>query len=225
MSKFWRIPDPPLDVAVRMERADDYVEFSGISRTSNDVPTLKMIENGASQTFLLGRVFLGFWTCGVLFLFGVGVVFLLFALGIVVFGDVPFEMNGKPVGTGVAVAAILAFLATWVVLGVVMYRAGRHIRLVLSMMSGDTPARQWRLRINQETMTGIQEEMGKVTARCECNREDVQQIVVKPDGHLVAQLFNESSESESGVVLAGPLDQQEGDWLVDTLKRLLGIRD
>jgi hypothetical protein len=224
MLQFWTIPDPPPNVSVRLERTDDSVEFSGTPTTSKSLPAEKPELGGSSPVFLFARVFSRFWTCGVMVIFGFGIIFLLFVLGLVLFGDVPFEMNGKPLGTGVAVAFVVAFLTAWVVGGVVMLRGGRHIRSVLAVVSGEAPARQWRLRIDRNRIDAIQEEMGRATGACQCSPEDVRRIFVKPDGVLVAESADRSSATVSDLVLAGPLDQQDADWLEDTLRHLLDLR-
>lgn len=224
MLHFWTIPDPPSNLTVQLERTDDSLEFSKSSTTSKILPAQQLLGHGSSPVLLLARVFMRFWTLGVMVIFGFGILFLLFILGMVLFGDVPFTVNDKPVPTKLAVATIVTSLTTCVVIGIVMFRVRRYMRSVLEILAGDAPARQWRSRIERSKIEAVREEMGRTASTTRFTSEDIHHNFVTSAGFLVAELADESHANVSELALAGPLGQQDAQWLENTLRELLGVQ-
>jgi hypothetical protein len=80
------------------------------------------------------------------------------------------------------------------------------------------------LKITRTDVEATEEFMGVAADPRRCRPEAIRQISVSPEGSLIAKLADRSGETESHMVLTGPLDQEDAGWLEDTLSQLLGLK-
>jgi len=168
--------------------------------------------------------FLRLWKGLVIAFIGFSVLSILAVFCLFLFGALSNSDGNVQVAVIMAVA-MLVLLMVSVMMGLTMLRRGRLQPSIQDAASGYVPARKWQLRITRTCVEATEEVMGLATDPRMCRPEDIRNISVAQDGSLIAQLADRSSETESEMVLTGPLDQGDADWLEDALSQLLGLKD
>jgi hypothetical protein len=209
MQNLRHFPLPPRGVPLTVQRAGDRVIILG--RKGSPATDAR----GGTLTFPAYTFgFLGAWRIVVVVLLGVGGLILFASLLLVLFGDQPLLLNGKPVHNRfIAALLVLAVLGAFVVIGWIMLRGGARIDRIMSGEFGG-----WRLELARHAWTATDQDPIHGGAKAGVKPETIRRISIDGENRLLAE-----SEADS-IHLTPKLAPETATWLRDALCRHLGIR-
>ena len=209
MQDLRHFPLPSHGVPLTVQRASDRVIILGWKqRPAADA-------RGGEQTFpayIFGLV--GVWRIVVIVLLCVGGLVLVASLLLVLFGDQPLMLNGKPVRNRfVAALLVLAVLGAFVVIGSIMLRGGARINRIMSGEFGD-----WRLELTRQAWTATDQDPIHGGGKVSVKPEAIRRISIDGENRLLAEYGADS------IHLTPRLTLETATWLRNALCRHLGIR-
>ncbi|NIL95794.1 MAG: hypothetical protein GTO53_01030 [Planctomycetales bacterium] len=211
--RFESISHPPPQSGVTMERTFDSVQFSGSSDHSSGLTAERLEALRSLPIVRLAMAFMRLWKGCLMACIAFITIVLLIAV-----------WKTNVLGGPQEVLIVLGFLIFFIGMTVTMLRISRVQSFGQGVAAGRGLVQNWQLTITRNDVEATEEFMGQAAQPRRCHPAEIRQISIGPQGSLIAQVADRSGETASPLALTGPLDQEDADWLADTLSQLFGLK-